>query len=95
MSDYEMEQLVGKFIRDNKTGDIGKIIELKGTHWHKIKYFLIKWVHITEGSWHDEETSGKKGMKETYYAQYRPERIIEPNGRFEILSGSEAFVYVI
>jgi len=88
-----MDKMIGKFIRDKETGDIGQIIELKdytyGWRYKKKRiYYLIRWIHFEDKSWH-------KSIRKENYAQYTPENISEPNGRFEILTGSEAMFYVI
>jgi hypothetical protein len=86
-----MEELIEKYIKDNKSGDIGQIVELKDyafKYFNKTigaKYYLVKWVYQEDNSWH----------KRSYYAQYSPEKIKEPNGRFEILTGQEAFMWML
>jgi len=81
-----LEELIGKFIRDNETGDIGQVVELKNYGFRKKKeYYLIKWVHKEDKVRHEKAN----------YAQYKPEKLMEPNGRFEVLTGSEALFYVL
>jgi len=85
-----MDELIGKFVRDEQTGDIGQIMELRPGKWRKKTYYLIKWIHMEDKSWHKGTA-----IRKEYFAQYTPESIIEPNGRFEILTGSEALFYVL
>lgn len=78
-------ELIGKFVKDSKTGDIGKIIEMRCNY----NYYLIRWVHMSEDSFHRDQSK-----KEVYFTQYTPENI-KNSGRFEILTGQEAFIYVL
>jgi hypothetical protein len=75
-------ELIGKYIKDNKTGDIGQVIE-RGYPYH-----LVKWVYVTEKSWHNE------AKKDKAYARYNT-RAIRDSGRFEILTGIEAFLEIL
>ena len=81
-----IEELIGKFVRDKDTGDIGQILQLK----YRNKYYLVKWVHIEEGSWHNTKINDRR----EYYAQYTPQDIVNSQ-RFEILTGQEAFMWVL
>jgi len=85
-----MDELIGKIIKDNETGDIGRIIKWDGTFWKgKTRgYYLIRWIFVETKSHHYVKN------KKEFYAKYTEDNI-KRSGRFEFLTGEESFLYML
>jgi len=80
------DEIVGEYIRDTTSKDVGKIVEaqFKGT-----KYYLVKWIYVNKDSWHYD----KRRNDEQRFAMYTKDTLV--SSRFKFLTEQEAFFWVL